>query len=84
MDLLGNQPLEIKFALSILYFGEKNSNPTQPGYVPMLNVWQEKILRPWPVKQSNLSGVLNGGQLEMNANVANSKKSGTSRQHLHP
>ena len=84
MDLLGNRPLKIEFALSILYYGEKNDNPTHPGYVPTLNVWQEKILRLCPVQQSNLSAVLNGGQLERNANIANSKKSGTSCQHLCP
>ena len=49
MDLLGNWPLEIEFALSILYYGEKD-NPTHPGYIPTLNVWQEKILQLWPVQ----------------------------------
>ena len=28
MDLIGNRPLEIEFALSILYYGGKNDNST--------------------------------------------------------
>ena len=54
--------------------GEKNGNSTHPTYIPTLNICQEKILRPWPVQQSSLSAVLNGGQLERNADVANLKK----------
>ena len=81
MDQLGNQMLEINFFLSTLSLENRTTSQHTLG---MLNILQEKIVWLWPVQQSNLSEVLNGGQLERNANVANSKKNGTSRQHLCP
>ena len=73
MDQLGNHPLEIKFALTILSLERRTTTRHTLGTFPCW-IWQEKILRPWPVQQNSLSAVLNGGQLERNANVANSKK----------
>ena len=60
--------------------GEKNDNPTHPGYVPTLNMTGE-YSQQWPVQQQNsLSAELNAVQLGKIASVVSSKK----KQHKSP